>query len=151
MTQYNKIDRNEMTKIKEAAEVSLSIYNSIDSYRLPEVNRVAHKSLGQVLRSLVELLDNERNKYLSSQVHLLQSETYPTAPRIIPFYTEPFCVCKATPLHTSEFISLYTFRDSMLHAAKSQHISFTKSAQWPCKTTKNRRPCRVRCACGRPE
>lgn len=62
MTQHNKIDRNEMTKIKEAAEVSLSIYNSIDSYRLPEVNRVAHKSLGQVLRSLVELLDNERNK-----------------------------------------------------------------------------------------
>ena len=62
MTQYNKIDRNEMTKIKEAAEESLSIYNSIDSYRLSEVNRVAHNSLGQVLRSLVALLENERNK-----------------------------------------------------------------------------------------
>ena len=63
MTQNNnKINRSEMTKIKEAAEVSLSIYNSIDSYKLPEGNRVAHKSLGQVLRSLVELLENERNK-----------------------------------------------------------------------------------------
>ena len=28
--------RNEMTKIKEAAEVSLSIYNSIDGYKIPE-------------------------------------------------------------------------------------------------------------------
>ena len=58
--------RNEMTKIKEAAEVSLSIYNTIDGYRIPEGNRVAHKSLGQVLRSLVELLENER--YLPSQI-----------------------------------------------------------------------------------
>ena len=62
MTKHNKIDRNEMTKIKEAAEVSLSIYNTIDCYHMPELNRVAHKSLGQVLRSLVELLENERNK-----------------------------------------------------------------------------------------
>ena len=53
--------RNEMTKIKEAAEVSLSIYNTIDGYRIPEGNRVAHKSLGQVLRSLVELLENEQS------------------------------------------------------------------------------------------
>ena len=51
--------RNEMTKIKEAAEVSLSIYNTIDGYRIPEGNRVAHKSLGQVLRSLVALLEDE--------------------------------------------------------------------------------------------
>jgi|TARA_B110001452_G_C15175353_1_gene408423 hypothetical protein len=68
MTQNNnKINRSEMTKIKEAAEVSLSIYNSIDSYKLPEGNRVAHKSLGQVLRSLVELLENERNKPTDTQ------------------------------------------------------------------------------------
>jgi hypothetical protein len=58
----NDTNRNEMTKINEAAEVSLSIYNTIDSYKMPEGNRVAYKSLGQVLRSLVELLDNERNK-----------------------------------------------------------------------------------------
>lgn len=58
----NDTNRNEMTKINEAAEVSLSIYDTIDSYKMPEGNRVAYKSLGQVLRSLVELLDNERNK-----------------------------------------------------------------------------------------
>jgi hypothetical protein len=58
----NDTNRNEMTKINEAAEVSLSIYNTIDSYKMPEGNSVAYKSLGQVLRSLVELLDNERNK-----------------------------------------------------------------------------------------
>ena len=59
--------RNEMTNIKEAAEVSLSIYNTIDGYRIPEGNRVAHKSLGQVLRSLVELLENERPESTNTQ------------------------------------------------------------------------------------
>ncbi len=49
-----------MTKIKEAAEVSLSIYDQIDAHRVPKANRVAHKSLGQVLRSLIELIENER-------------------------------------------------------------------------------------------
>jgi len=63
MTQINnKINRNEMTKTNEAAEVSLSIYNTIDVYKLKGADRVAYKSLGQVLRSLVELLENERNK-----------------------------------------------------------------------------------------
>ena len=56
-----------MTKIKEAAEVSLSIYNTIDCYHMPELNRVAHKSLGQVLRSLVELLENEQSGSTNTQ------------------------------------------------------------------------------------
>jgi len=68
MTQRtNETHRNEMTKIKEAAEVSLSIYNTIDSYKLPEGNKLAHKSLGQVLRSLVALLENERNESTDTQ------------------------------------------------------------------------------------
>ena len=49
--------------ILEATEVSLSIYNQIDSYQLPEETRVKHKALGQVLRSLVEILDkHEQSK-----------------------------------------------------------------------------------------
>ena len=49
-----------MNKIQEATQVSLSIYNEIDSYKMPEENRVKHKALGQVLRSLLEILENER-------------------------------------------------------------------------------------------
>lgn len=59
MNQLNK-QHNEMNKIQEATQVSLSIYNEIDSYQMPEENRVKHKALGQVLRSLVEILENER-------------------------------------------------------------------------------------------
>ena len=35
MTDITETHRNEMTKIKEAAEVSLSIYKTIDGYRVP--------------------------------------------------------------------------------------------------------------------
>jgi len=60
-------NRNEMTKIKEAAEVSLSLYNQIDGYKLKEGNHITHQSLGQVLRSLVELLENERPESTNTQ------------------------------------------------------------------------------------
>ena len=60
----NTTHSNVMNKtILEATEVSLSIYNQIDSYQLPEETRVKHKALGQVLRSLVEILDkHEQSK-----------------------------------------------------------------------------------------
>jgi len=59
MTNNSQQNHNEMTKIKEAAEVSLSLYNQIDGYKLKERNRITHQSLGQVLRSLVALLEDE--------------------------------------------------------------------------------------------
>ena len=59
MTNNSQQNQNEMTKIKEAAEVSLSLYNQIDGYKLKEGNRITHQSLGQVLRSLVALLEDE--------------------------------------------------------------------------------------------
>jgi hypothetical protein len=59
MTNNSQQNHNEMTKIKEAAEVSLSLYNQIDGYKLKEGNRITNQSLGQVLRSLVALLEDE--------------------------------------------------------------------------------------------
>lgn len=58
---YNNA-HNEMTKIQEATETSLNIFNEIDSLRIPEESRVKIKALGQVLRSMKVILENERNK-----------------------------------------------------------------------------------------
>ena len=48
-----------MTKIKEAAEVSLSIHNEIDAQRLPREIRIKHNALGQLLRALLSTVENE--------------------------------------------------------------------------------------------
>ena len=54
------ININEMNKvIREAIEVSLSLYDTVDSYKLPSDSRVKHIALGQCLRSMVELLEND--------------------------------------------------------------------------------------------
>jgi hypothetical protein len=58
---------NEMKTLQEATEVSISIYNEIDEYNMPEDNRIKHKALGQVLRSLVEILENERARLDNTQ------------------------------------------------------------------------------------
>ena len=49
-------------KLQEATEVSLAIYNEIEGHKMPEENRIKHKALGQVLRSLVEILEHEQSK-----------------------------------------------------------------------------------------
>ena len=49
-----------MTKIIEAAEVSLNLHNQIDTFKLPEEIRIKHKALGQLLRSLLTTVENER-------------------------------------------------------------------------------------------
>lgn len=51
-----------MTKIKEAAEVSLNIYNEIDSIRLPKEIRIKHNALGQLLRALLSTVENESRR-----------------------------------------------------------------------------------------
>jgi|DEB0MinimDraft_12_1074336.scaffolds.fasta_scaffold02675_9 hypothetical protein len=48
--------------LKDAAEVSLTILNEMDGYRLPQDMRVKHKALDQCLRSMIEILENESNK-----------------------------------------------------------------------------------------
>ena len=48
-----------MIKIKEAAEVSLSIHNEIDAQRLPREIRIKHNALGQLLRALLSTVENE--------------------------------------------------------------------------------------------
>lgn len=51
-----------MTKIKEAAEVSLNVYNEIDSVRLPKEIRIKHNALGQLLRALLSTVENESRR-----------------------------------------------------------------------------------------
>lgn len=56
----HNLNTNQMNQvIKEAVEVSLSLYDKVDSYKLPSDAQVKHVALGQCLRSLVELLENE--------------------------------------------------------------------------------------------
>ena len=61
MNQLNN-SHNEMNKILEATKVSINLFNEIDAHKMPEENRIKHKALGQVLRSLQEkvVLENER-------------------------------------------------------------------------------------------
>ena len=49
-----------MTKFKEAAQVSINLHNEIDSYKLPKDIRIKHNALGQLLRSLLTALEDER-------------------------------------------------------------------------------------------
>ena len=49
-----------MTKFKEAAHVSINLHNEIDSYKLPKDIRIKHNALGQLLRSLLTALEDER-------------------------------------------------------------------------------------------
>jgi hypothetical protein len=51
-----------MTKIKEAAEVSLNIHNEIDALKLPKEIRIKHNALGQLLRSLLSTVENESRR-----------------------------------------------------------------------------------------
>lgn len=48
-----------MDNLKEATTTTLSIHNAIDTRRLPQEVRIKHDAVGQCLRSLIELLDNE--------------------------------------------------------------------------------------------
>ena len=49
-----------MTKFKEAAQESINLHNEIDSYKLPQEIRIKHNALGQLLRSLLTALEDER-------------------------------------------------------------------------------------------
>ena len=49
-----------MTKFKEAAQVSINLHNQIDPYELPKDIRIKHNALGQLLRSLLTALEDER-------------------------------------------------------------------------------------------
>jgi hypothetical protein len=51
--------KNIMDNLKEATTTTLSIHNAIDTRRLPQEVRIKHDAVGQCLRSLIELLDNE--------------------------------------------------------------------------------------------
>ena len=51
-----------MTKIIEAAEVSLNIHNEIDVLKLPKEIRIKHNALGQLLRSLLSTVENESRR-----------------------------------------------------------------------------------------
>lgn len=56
----NHRNKQAMTKIIEAAEVSLNLHNQIDTFKLPEEIRIKHNALGQLLRSLLTTVENER-------------------------------------------------------------------------------------------
>ena len=58
-----------MTKFKEAAQVSINLHNEIDSFELPQDIRIKHNAIGQLLRSLLTALEDER----------LRSDDIPTA------------------------------------------------------------------------
>ena len=57
---------NIMNTLKDATNTTLSIHNQIDTRRLPEEVRVKHNAVGQCLRSLIEILDNEQRAYEST-------------------------------------------------------------------------------------
>ena len=57
-----KIYYYKMTKIKEAAEVSLNIHNEIDALKLPKEIRIKHNALGQLLRALLSTVENESRR-----------------------------------------------------------------------------------------
>lgn len=45
--------------ITDALEVTISLYESIDPYRLPSDTKIKYDALGQCLRSLMEVLPDE--------------------------------------------------------------------------------------------
>lgn len=52
--------------IKEAVTVSLNLYNQVDSYRLETDSKVKHLALGQCLRSIIEILEDDRGSNQST-------------------------------------------------------------------------------------
>jgi len=48
--------------ISEATEITLNLYDSIDSYKFTPEVQVKYKALGQCLRSIMEILQDERRK-----------------------------------------------------------------------------------------
>lgn len=61
------LNSNEMNKaLQEAVEVSINLYNEVDPYKLPSDDKIKHQALGQCLRSLVELLENESNRHTAT-------------------------------------------------------------------------------------
>lgn len=53
--------------LKEATSVSMSLYDQIDSYKLPADTKIKIEALGQCLRSIIAILDDERNKEDTTQ------------------------------------------------------------------------------------
>ena len=57
------MNQKEMNQvIKEAIEVSLSLHKNVDSYKLPSDVKIKYIALGQCLRSLVDLLENDARR-----------------------------------------------------------------------------------------
>ena len=50
--------------IKEATELTINLHESIDNRKLPKDIVIKHNSIGQCLRSILEMLENdiEQNK-----------------------------------------------------------------------------------------
>ena len=51
-------------KIKEATELAINLHNDMDTRGIPKSILIKHKAIGQCLRSMLDILenDNERNK-----------------------------------------------------------------------------------------
>jgi hypothetical protein len=56
-----------MNKLEDATKTTLSIHNSIDTRGIPKEIRIKHNAVGQCLRSLIEILENERNRPTDTQ------------------------------------------------------------------------------------
>lgn len=55
-----KLNQSEVNKvIQEAVQVSLSLYDQVDCYKLETDAKVKYLALGQCLRSIVDILENE--------------------------------------------------------------------------------------------
>lgn len=53
--------------IKEAVEVGINLHKNVDAYKLPSESRLNHDALGQCLRSIVDILENENRKTATPQ------------------------------------------------------------------------------------
>ncbi len=51
-------------KIKEATELTINLYNDMDTRGIPKSILIKHNAIGQCLRAMLDILenDNERNK-----------------------------------------------------------------------------------------
>lgn len=59
-TIHNITEMNEV--IKQAAMVSLNLHESINGYKFPADIRVKYLALGQCLRSLIDILEDEHKR-----------------------------------------------------------------------------------------
>ena len=53
--------------IKEAASVSISLHKQIDPYKLPADTKIKLEALGQCLRSLINILDDDKHQNTTTQ------------------------------------------------------------------------------------